>query len=199
MATFCVMMTTVYNVTSGATDMYVSMGIESPPNVGWLGVGLGDRMAGSLMLLMASDTTTQSEKGPRRCIQGEKILTSGFLLAEPALSIRTTTYAGTQSRKGEDTKLTRCRAHFPPILASGPTPPINVMYTKNENDTWQEIGFVCYACGSWATLDVDSEAQPWIWARNIDQRIEDANAALQRHHAYGTIHSLHDLVNWCVF
>ncbi|KAK3312428.1 hypothetical protein B0H66DRAFT_608698 [Apodospora peruviana] len=150
---FCVAMTTAHNATTHDADIYVTLGIESQPGLGWIAVGTGDSMAGSLMFFFLSDNEERF-----------------------ALSARTTT------------------GHIPPhrISSDAAGPTTNLLSARVYNHSWQEVGFACYGCGNWPTLDITSSNQPWIFARNTKQRVTDAlslEVSIEKHETYGVLYA----------
>ena len=51
----CISVVSARNTSTRETDIYVTLGSNSRPGVGWMAVGLGGQMARSLMFLTISD------------------------------------------------------------------------------------------------------------------------------------------------
>ncbi|KAL4808221.1 hypothetical protein BDV18DRAFT_158330 [Aspergillus unguis] len=149
-ANFCLGLATYYNASSTEYDVYVSIHARKSSvsdALGWVAVGTGSMMAGSLMFIVYGDPSSPD--------------------IDPTLSIRTIdghhqprvlTLDDTEGVSFGDIKATWTSADL-----------------VNRGDTQgviAEVSFICYSCGKWPgdPILMDTKAQPWIWA--FDERTE---------------------------
>ncbi|MCJ1231177.1 hypothetical protein MMC12_007854 [Toensbergia leucococca] len=66
------------------------------------------------------------------------------------------------------------RYHQPPRQIPESLPEIRVIDTALDDASFHTADFICYSCSSWDgnPLELDAQAQPWVWASNPSQEPE---------------------------
>lgn len=152
-ANFCLGIATYFNASSQEHDMYVSMQMarSSPSDaLGWVALGTGSMMAGSLMFILYGDPSSAEHKGPKlsiRTIDGHhqpRVLTS-------------------DDTGGVSFDVTKANW----ISASLVDPDDTIRMIA-------DVSLVCYSCTQWpgAPISANTSAQPWIWAFDDQQEFD---------------------------
>ncbi|KAL2003074.1 hypothetical protein VTN02DRAFT_5090 [Thermoascus thermophilus] len=164
---FCVAISSRQNPTTQATDLFLSIaakpGDESKVRRGrgWLAIGTGDQMSGSLMFVLYGDASGRRVTVSARTAKGHAMPT---VLDVPA------------SRMSID------------VLNTAVLPGTG---TGTGGGYYYSAQIACYACDQWPGLNVSSTEQPWIFAANADQVFYGAplhappDAVLQMHQISG--------------
>ncbi|KAL7958255.1 hypothetical protein V8C34DRAFT_283389 [Trichoderma compactum] len=145
---FCMAVSLYHNHSTSAHDVRLSLGMRRSPthsndtSLGWTAVGIGPKMAGSLMFVLYGDPEASE--------------------AKPTLSVRTVN-AG-HSRPAQLTQQDAGKQLD--VRVSETT------WRRAEDGVYVAIAsIVCYACSEWmgAEISPESVSQPWIWAWNKQQ------------------------------
>ncbi|KAI9754132.1 MAG: hypothetical protein M4579_004854 [Chaenotheca gracillima] len=170
---FCVALSTYQNISTSSHDFYMTITYpryDGSP-VGWMALGPGTVMAGSVMLIIYGDP--QSQQSPVVSVRTSTghyqptLFKDLSASAKGGVDIRV---LGSSWRLAEDSTA-KTAADVPTYVAT--------------------ISAVCYGCTLWANTSISatSSSQPWIWAFNPNNDIapyqEDEHLSMHSHNSQG--------------
>jgi hypothetical protein len=140
---FCMAATPYQNATFASTDLYITITRNQSSIDGWLGVGIGPSMTGSLMFIMHVKTSIRKGIGHHQPTE----LSAMDLADYPDIRVLRSAYSDQQ----------------PPSSAT----------EQQAKPRTATANIVIYSFPLWPSTSIDpaSPSQPWIWAHNPTQRV----------------------------
>ncbi|KAF2103679.1 hypothetical protein NA57DRAFT_50551 [Rhizodiscina lignyota] len=176
---FCLAISTFKNYTTAfpSVDLYTTIITErlNASSAGWIGIGLGPQMHGSLMFVIFGDPYSHSQIATTvvRAGMGHALVDPSAKFALGYFSIPRIDILSAKFSDFDD--------------EASVTAPAKVL----------EVQLVCYNCSTWAlldfspqTVDTESDSQPILWAINSDQNFGgsfDDSARIEAHNFHGTL------------
>lgn len=91
-----------------------------------------------------------------------------------------------EARKRLAVTVRSAHGHSEPVITAD-LPEIRTIEAAPSDTGYHEAQIICYSCSRWASLDINSNSQPWIWASNYFQVFQNADSdhTLISHQLYG--------------